>query len=59
MTLIELKEGAALLGWSYECMRLHRAKGELRGLFYQASKHSRPKMVFERIEEFKKKRIVD
>lgn len=59
MTLIDLKEGAALLGWCYESMRRHRAKGELRGLFFQASKRSRPKMILERIEEFKKNRIVD
>lgn len=61
MTLIDMKDGAHLLGITYECLRRHRARGDFRGfkLFFKATKRSKTKMVLENIEAFKKSRLVD
>ena len=61
MTLIDMKDGAPLLGMTYESLRRHRAMGEFKGakLFYRATKKSPTKMVLENIQAFQKTRLVD
>ncbi len=61
MTLIDMKEGAPLLGLTYESMRRQRAKGAFRGakLFFKLGKKSKPKMVLENIQAFQKSRLMD